>query len=153
MSDVTRHTEIEAARERMALNARRCGIPEYMIDGLIRYVFDRVPPGSFLMAVLENNLMRAMECADETNSRCLKAYAMFLYNYVPMSCKGSPEKVEAWLSRKPDDAELGMVWWNNLPEHSRAAWLREAKSDVPADAWAAYKATISDEDDSRQVGP
>lgn len=51
------------------------------------------------------------------------------------------------------DAELGMAWWNNLPEYSRAAWLREAKSDVPADAWAAYKATISDEDDSRQVSP
>jgi hypothetical protein len=39
------------------------------------------------------------------------------------------------------DAELGMAWWNNLPEYSRAAWLQKAKSAMPAAAYAAYKVT------------
>jgi DNA-directed RNA polymerase subunit N (RpoN/RPB10) len=40
------------------------------------------------------------------------------------------------------DAETGMAWFNTLPEYSRAAWLAEAGSAIPADAWAAYKRTL-----------
>jgi len=40
------------------------------------------------------------------------------------------------------DAELGMAWWNALPEYSRALWLTRAGSACPADAWALYKATL-----------
>lgn len=40
----------------------------------------------------------------------------------------------------PDDAKLGMVWWNRLPEPERAYWAREAgNTGVAADAWAAFK--------------
>jgi hypothetical protein len=39
------------------------------------------------------------------------------------------------------DAELGMAWWNSLPEYSRAAWLQKANSAMPAAAYAAYKVT------------
>lgn len=41
------------------------------------------------------------------------------------------------------DAERGMNWWNALPEYSRAEWLAEAGSAVPADAWEAYKRTLT----------
>ena len=90
----------------LVANAQKCGIPDYMIGGLVRYVVNRIPPGGFLMAVLENDFMEACGRADDTNSECLKAYAMFLYNYVPSNCKGSPEAVAAWLAdpgREPDD--------------------------------------------------
>lgn len=43
----------------------------------------------------------------------------------------------------PADALVGMAWWNALPEYSRAAWLTEANSAVPADAWGAYKRTLT----------
>ncbi|MEJ1966480.1 MAG: hypothetical protein WDO56_35060 [Gammaproteobacteria bacterium] len=38
------------------------------------------------------------------------------------------------------DAELGIAWWNALPEYSRALWLTRAGSACPADAWTLYKA-------------
>jgi hypothetical protein len=38
------------------------------------------------------------------------------------------------------DAAQGMAWWSDLPEDERAAWLQRAGSDIPADAWAAFKA-------------
>lgn len=40
------------------------------------------------------------------------------------------------------DFELGISWWNYLPEYSRVAWLKEAGSESPTDAWAAYKKTL-----------
>lgn len=40
-----------------------------------------------------------------------------------------------------DDA-LGMAWWNGLSEQCRLHWLLRAGSDVPADAWAIFKAGL-----------
>lgn len=73
-------------------------IPDRMMPGLTRYVEDRVAPGGFLMAVLENDLLRACGAADEENMANLPAYTAYLYNRVPSSCHGSPEKVKAWLA-------------------------------------------------------
>ena len=72
-------------------------IPPYMRGGLDRYINDRIQPGHFLTAVLENKLVEALGHADSTNIRNLPAYVSFLYNHVPSSCWGSPVKVEAWL--------------------------------------------------------
>ena len=38
------------------------------------------------------------------------------------------------------DAAQGIAWWGGLSEDERAAWLRRAGSDIPADAWAVFKA-------------
>lgn len=78
--------------------AIECGIPDYMLDGLNLYFNHGIEPGSFLTSVLENNLVMAAACADDTNSRLLKNYANFLYNFAPSSSWGSKEKVEAWIS-------------------------------------------------------
>lgn len=72
-------------------------IPGHMIDGLLSYIEDRIPQGSFLTAVLENKLVEAAHQADNQNMNALPAYANFLYNYAPRACWGSPEKVKAWL--------------------------------------------------------
>lgn len=76
-------------------------IPDYMHGGIVRYVENRVEPGGFLRAVLENNLAHAVATADEKNIRALHVYAAFLYNHVPTQCHGSPERVQAWLQRRP----------------------------------------------------
>lgn len=95
-------------RLRLEQRARDCGIPAYMVGGLMRYLFDRIPAGSFLDNVLSNDLMGALKCADDTNVNCLRAYGMFLYNYAPMGSYGSPAKVAAWLNpvaqQEEDDA-------------------------------------------------
>jgi hypothetical protein len=37
-----------------------------------------------------------------------------------------------------DEPQQGVDWWNAMSEETRAFWLGQAKSAVPADAWQAY---------------
>lgn len=73
---------------------------DYMADGLQRYIEHGVPPGSFMTAVLCNDLMDAAGRADDTNRRYLFEWAGWLYNYAPPACYGSPEKVKAWIESR-----------------------------------------------------
>lgn len=72
------------------------GLPEHMRDGMRLYIERGVPPGSFLTAVLSNDLMGALGKADDTNLHALPAYGRFLYNEAPSPCFGSPEHVRDW---------------------------------------------------------
>jgi hypothetical protein len=40
----------------------------------------------------------------------------------------------------PQDAELGIAWYNGLNPAERRQWHAVARSAIPADAWAAFKA-------------
>jgi hypothetical protein len=40
----------------------------------------------------------------------------------------------------PQDAELGMAWYNRLSKAERLHWHRVAASAVPADCWRAFQA-------------
>ena len=73
-------------------------LPKHMRGAMQRYIENRIPPGSFLTAVLANDLMHALRCADDINSRRLRDYGMWLANYAPPACYGSPEAVRAWLT-------------------------------------------------------
>lgn len=86
-----------AAEQDIEKKALACGIPERMVGGLSRYILYRIQPGSFLEAVLENDLMEALGRADVENQSLLGAYAQFIYNYAPQPCHGSKEKVKAWM--------------------------------------------------------
>lgn len=72
-------------------------LPEHMQEGMRLYIEEGVEPGSFLRAVLENNLMEALGRADHVNRDSLFDYGNFLYNEAPPPCYGSAEKVSAWL--------------------------------------------------------
>ena len=74
-------------------------LPEHMRDGMQLWVERGVDAGSFLMAVLRNDLMGALGKADDVNINQLKAYGMFLYNEVPSDCFGSVEKCRKWSIR------------------------------------------------------
>lgn len=74
-------------------------LPDYMQDGMKLWVERGILPGSFLEAVLRNDLMGALGRADSNNIERLKDYGMFLYNEVPSTCFGSDEKVQAWAER------------------------------------------------------
>lgn len=75
-------------------------IPPYMLEGLWNYVKHGIPPGFFLCAVLENDLVKATGMADAQNIACLPAYASFLVSKAPGACWGSPEKVDRWVAMK-----------------------------------------------------
>ena len=84
-----------------------CGIPSYMQGGLLRYIVNHIEPGSFLSAVLCNNLKEAVACADEVNRNILCNYVFFLYNYAPSQCWGSAHRVEKWLENAEPENDNG----------------------------------------------
>ena len=73
-------------------------IKKSTLDSLKRYVENRIPTGDFLYAVLTNDLMEAMGRADNENREALFEICGYVYNEMPSTCHGSPEKVAKWLS-------------------------------------------------------
>ena len=69
---------------------------------IARYVYVRIPTGSFLYAVLTNNLKESFALADEENKRDLEEIVQYCYNNIPHNCWGSPEKVKRWLEGEKD---------------------------------------------------
>ena len=74
-------------------------IPERMQGGIERYIERGIPPGSFLQAVIRNDLRAACERADDENQHLLYDYVKFFYVYAPFDCFGSPENYKAWIAK------------------------------------------------------
>lgn len=87
--------EAQTHYKTLAIN---CGIPEACADGLALYIAENIAPGSFVTAVLENDLKEACGRADSQNRHLLFNYVNFLYNHAPCNCWGSRERVREWLS-------------------------------------------------------
>ena len=75
-------------------------IPFSTAASLDRYVNHGIRPGSFLLAVLHNNLVGACINADPQNAAALRYIVMFMYHEAPSSCWGSPATVDAWVESK-----------------------------------------------------
>ena len=71
-------------------------LPNYMQDGVVKYIEHGIDGGGFLNAVLENNFVHALGRADMINERMIKQWAEFLYMHAPSQCWGSVEKVAEW---------------------------------------------------------
>lgn len=74
-------------------------LPEHMQDGARLYIENGIRPGSFLAAVLENNLTRAFGSADSTNRPLIGTYVTWLTWEIPAPAWGSPSKVAAWIKQ------------------------------------------------------
>jgi len=75
-------------------------IPERMMGGIQRYIEQGIEPGSFLSAIICNDLKGACAQADDENLRNIPAYIAYFYNESPMSCWGSWKIMERWMSIK-----------------------------------------------------
>lgn len=73
-------------------------IPEYMWAGFDNYFKNKYRPGSFLYAVLTNDLYTAATLSDAVNINLIKNYVLFLLNEAPHTQYGSIEIVEKWLA-------------------------------------------------------
>jgi hypothetical protein len=80
----------------------RSDVPAYLHTGLVQYLVDRCPTGSFLCAVLENDLLHACAYADPESRLALADLVLFLIDYAPATAWGSPARVRAWLGEAPD---------------------------------------------------
>lgn len=74
--------------------------PPHLQGGLRRYFEERIATGSFLRAVLENNLVQTFQKGDESNLQgdALLQLLRWLYNEAPGIAWGSEEKVAKWLA-------------------------------------------------------
>lgn len=72
-------------------------VPEHKLGALNRYIENGIRPGSFLTAVLSNDLMQAFKQADDLNIANMFAIVKHLYNEIPIAAWGSYEKVRAWI--------------------------------------------------------
>lgn len=74
-------------------------LPHHMQDAFRLYIENGIPPGSFTMAVLSNDLMGAMGRADDINRARIFDTCCFLRNNAPCGCHGSPEHVHDWIKQ------------------------------------------------------
>lgn len=82
------------------------GLPEHMQDGALFYVEHGIEPGSFMSAVICNDLSEACARADDINRYRLFDIVSWFYNEAPGGCWGSREKMAAWIvARSQDDSE------------------------------------------------
>jgi hypothetical protein len=72
---------------------------DYMADEIRRYVERGVPPGSFLTALLSNDLKEAFRMADDSNAKAMRAWVVWMVSEMPWKSQGSPERVAAWIAR------------------------------------------------------
>ena len=89
----------------MTYTFRQFNISARMLGGIHRYIEQGIPPGSFLTAIIENDLKAAVERADDENMANLPAFVAYFYNQTPAGCWGSPENRRAWLAR-PEFARM-----------------------------------------------
>lgn len=91
----------EATDREDALRGRllKSGIPEGMHDGYVLYLVWGFHPGSFLVAVLSNNLLEAFKRADVFNREAMFQHVAFLCDNAPADAWGSPENVAAWVQK------------------------------------------------------
>jgi hypothetical protein len=98
-------------------------IPERMMGGIKRYVEDGVLPGDFLQGVICNDLHKAVAHADDENLANLPAFSMYMYNRAPAACRGSKEKMDAWVKLKRDlgNSGLALSYMHSMTQHPTAS--------------------------------
>ena len=87
--------------------ALKHGVPEHDINSLYLYVTHGIQPGSFLQAVLSNDLMDSFGRADSINREAIFETCSFIYNELPHNCHGSREIVQAWIDKFNHPTEKG----------------------------------------------
>ena len=65
-----------------------------------RYIEHGIPPGSFLEAIITNDLKEACARADSINRTLIWDWVNWFYNCAPAVCWGSDEAYEYWLETK-----------------------------------------------------
>lgn len=86
-------------------------VPARIKAGILHYWREQIPTGSFLRAVLENDLRGAFQRADLECRQNLFWICCYLWNEVPAACWGSPQKVKDWLEMpKAEHQDLLDAW-------------------------------------------
>lgn len=77
---------------------------EHMRGAVKRWIENGIPPGSFLSAVIRNDLKDACGRADDENRRALWQIVAWFYNEAPVGSWGSPDALKSWRGLNQSDA-------------------------------------------------
>ena len=80
-------------------------LPEHMRGAARRYIETGIPPGSFLQAVICNDLREALGRADHINAANMQDIVGFFYNEAPSQCWGSLENMKTWIQLRNEERE------------------------------------------------
>lgn len=83
-------------------------IPEHLRDGIETYIEKGRETGGFLMALLENDLRRAIGSADPTSLAGLPALVRYLNTHAPSIAWGSVANVQAWMALPQADRDAAV---------------------------------------------
>jgi hypothetical protein len=72
---------------------------DYMAGAMQRYVEQGIEPGSFLRALLSNDLRGAIARADGMNVARIPHWVVWMENNLPGGAWGSSERYESWILR------------------------------------------------------
>jgi len=72
-------------------------LPEHIRQGVRSYIEDGAPPGSFLQAVICNDLTESFARADDINITRMFDIVSFFYNEAPLTCWKSEKNMVAWI--------------------------------------------------------
>ena len=71
-------------------------IPDAILLAINNHVLRGQHCGHFVTAVLSNDLIEAVNRADDECQKCLRSIVRYLYNRCPGGCWGSKKKMEEW---------------------------------------------------------
>ena len=81
-----------------------------------------VPLGDFLRAVVCNDFLGACGRADSGNAENLPAFAGYLYNEMPLACRGSMEAYNNWILRHQYIRLLQSMDWTYEASDDHERW-------------------------------
>jgi len=109
--------------------------PVHILDSIDRFVRYRIAPGSFVRAVLSNDLAGAFGRGDENSLRGLRDIMHYIHWKIPGDCHGSRSKVEQWLKGQAEASPSGSGTRNDLLRNASVGTLGDyldAEYDIGA---------------------
>ena len=109
--------------------------PVHILASINRYVEHGLRPGSFVTAVLSNDLTGALLAGDEDSLRGLRDIMRYVHWEIPGGCHGSKSIVERWLKGQVEASPSGSKTRDDLLRNASVKTLGDyldAEYDIGA---------------------